>query len=452
MNVTGMPIQVPMQAKSITRGKMPSELSDVFGGVLQNVKLPTMAVSKKGSQPSKLDSDDLLKNLLASLPKELKEQIATLLKGAGENPTTLSNESKEQILTLLKETGDIEQTLDGLNLNVGMLQQLKDLLRNMTETNGNNQAILDKAGITPVIDTSVVPINKKEIVQQLVEISKKGESLLSGITDQKSIVKLAPEIQKLLEKWTSLEKKLTGSKVENMQIGNQTNANSTKAETVWRDLVNTYQKRSQFVTTQQYNTDAKVTGTDVAKWISKALTKQSVTDPVSVNHVGDSSMPLSKVEQYVIHLNQSKNTQSRGQQLVDKFQEVMKTSNFLTLKNGSSQLSIALRPANLGEMMVKLTQVNGEMTVKIIVASAAARDMLESNMHQLKHMFSPQQVMIEKQEIQTQQTQNTQQEKDQQSMDNHDQNHSEQSSQDEQNQSNDDFEKQFHEILMNEKV
>ncbi|WP_404452622.1 flagellar hook-length control protein FliK [Virgibacillus necropolis] len=446
MNITGMPIQLPMQTQAVTREKIPNELSNVFKGLLQNVKLPNATVGETGNQQKSQAPKDLL-NLLASLPKELKEQLATLLKGTEENPNTLSVESKEQILTLLKEAGYIEQTIDGSSLSVDMLQQLKELLGNMTKANTNNQIIVEKAGVTPVIDTSVVPINKKEIVQQLVEISKKAESLLSGIMDQKSIVKLASEIQKLLEKWTGLEKKLNG-----VQVGNQTNANSTKAETVWRELVNAYQKRSQFVTTQQYNTDAKVTSSDVAKWINNALTKQSVTDPVSVNHVGSSSMPISKVEQYVIHLNQSQNTQSQGQQLVDKFQEVMKTSNFLTMKNGSTQLSIALRPANLGEMMVKLTQINGEMTVKIMVASAAARDMLESNMHQLKHMFSPQQVMIEKQEIQTQQSQNMQQEKDQQSMNSDDQSQSEHSSRDEQNQSNDDFEKQFHEILMNEKV
>lgn len=431
MNITGMPIQLPMQAQMITRGKIPNELTNVFQGLLQNVKLPNTLVGNSGKQLESQDPKDLLKSLLANLPEELGKEL----------------------VTVLKETNDIDQAIDSLNLSADMAQQVKVILGNVSKVaNFNNQAQMDTSGITPSLNTTVVPINKKEISQQLVEISKKVESLLSGITDQKSIAKLAPEIQKLLEQWTSLEKKLVGAKESNMQPGSQPNVNGSKTETVWRELVNAYQKRNQFVTSQQYNTDAKVTSSDVAKWIGKALPVQGVSDTVSVNQVGPASMPITKVEQYVIHLNQTQNTQSAGQQLVDKFQEVMQTSKFLSMNNGTTQLSIALRPANLGEIMVKLTQINGEMTVKIIVASAAAKDMLESNMHQLKHMFSPQQVVIEKQELHTHQAQNMQQEKDQQSMNNDDQNQSEHSKQDEKNHPSDDFEKQLHEILMNEKV
>src|SRR5699024_12226127 len=87
-----------------------------------------------------------------------------------------------------------------------------------------------------------------------------------------------------------------------------------------------------------------------------------------------SSMPLSKIEQYVIHLNQTQNAQPADQQLIEQFQKVMKTSKFLTMQNGTSQLNMTLRPENLGDMMVKLTQMNGEMTVKIVVTSAAAKE------------------------------------------------------------------------------
>src|SRR5699024_4075522 len=44
-------------------------------------------------------------------------------------------------------------------------------------------------------------------------------------------------------------------------------------------------------------------------------------------------------------------------------------------------------------------EMNGEMTVKITVSSQATKKMLEANIHQLKNMFSPHQVVIEKQEI-----------------------------------------------------
>lgn len=459
MNIAGMPVKPVMQAQKPTRTKIPDELSNVFQGILQKNKQPNAIVGNDSKQLEVQNPKELLKELLDSLPKEVEEQLAKLLKETDNLDQTLKDMNlSTDILQQLKELlGKLTKstTSEPIQMNAtgeDILLQLEKLLSKETKSNKSNQFQVDTTDITPNLNTTVVPINKKAIQQQLVEISKKAESLLSGIADQKSIAKVAPEIQKLLEQWSSLEKKLVGTKDSTIPPGNPDTAKSTKAESIWRELVSAYQKRDQFVNAQRYSTNAKVTSTDVEKWIGKALSKQSVSDNVLPNQVGASSLPISKVEQYVIHLNQTQNTQSSAQQLVDKFQEVMNSSKFLTINNGTTQLSITMRPANLGDIMVKLTQINGEMTVKIIVASAAAQNMLESNMNQLKHMFSPQQVVIEKQDINVQQAQNVQQENEQQSMNQQDQDQSEQPNQDQQKHSTDDYEKQFHEILMNEKV
>ncbi|ASN05723.1 flagellar hook-length control protein FliK [Virgibacillus necropolis] len=430
MNITGMPIpvQLPIHGKVLSGESVPIELSSVFTGLLLKLKQPNTSTGNTGSHLKSEDTNNLLKRIFANLPEALNDKLDTIL----------------------KEPEDIERTLEEMNVRAEEVRQLKIILGNIASASTSKQFQMDAQVVLPRISTTIVSINKKEIAQKLIEISNKAESLLSGITSYRNIEKIAPEIQKLLQQWTSLEKK-AGTKESAIQVGNQLNLNGTKIEIVWRELVNAYQKRDQFVASRQYNTDAKVTNSDVVKWIEKALSQHSVSEPVSLNQVASSSMPLSKVEQYVIHLNQSQHKQGQGQQLVDKFQEVMKSSKFYVSNNGSTQLSIALRPANLGEMMVKLTQINGEMTVKIIVTSAATQDMLEANMHQLKHMFSPQQVVIERQDSSTQ-TQNMQQEKDQQSMNKDEQSQSEHSHQDEQKQSNDEFEKFFHEILLNEKV
>lgn len=452
MNITGMPVQPLLQAQTLTRTKIPAELSNVFQGILQKSKLPNAMVSNTSNQLKFQNPKELVKELLDSLSKEVKEQPDSLPKKIKELLNSLPKEVEEQLVQLLKETDDVDKAFEELDPSIDILQQLKEMLGKTSNNNAENLVRLAMTGVTPNLNTTVVSINKKEIQHRLLEISNKAELLLAGITDQKGIAKIAPEIQKLLEQWSGLRKKLVGSTDGTILPGNLDTVKNTKTESIWRELVSAYHKRDQLVTSQQYSTNAKVTSADVEKWIGKALSKQGVPDNVSPNQIVPSSMPISKVEQYVIHLSQTQNTQNSGQQLVDKFQEVLTTSKFLAMNNGRTQLSIALRPANLGEMMVKLTQINGEMTVRIIVASAAAKDMLESNMHQLKHMFSPQQVVIEKQDISAQQTQNAKQENEQQSMDHHNQNQSEHSNPDQQKQSTDDFEKQFHEILMNEKV
>jgi flagellar hook-length control protein FliK len=116
--------------------------------------------------------------------------------------------------------------------------------------------------------------------------------------------------------------------------------------------------------------------------------------PESVN-----SMPMSQIEQYTIYLSKQNGTQ-QGEavksDLIEQFQKMMKSSQFLH-KDGLTQLTVKLKPAHLGDLVVKLVQVNGEMAVKITVTSNAVKDMMESQLHQLKHLFSPNQVVIEKQ-------------------------------------------------------
>ncbi|WP_337020412.1 flagellar hook-length control protein FliK, partial [Oceanobacillus massiliensis] len=127
-------------------------------------------------------------------------------------------------------------------------------------------------------------------------------------------------------------------------------------------------------------------------------------DRTPVNNVTaglQTALPTSKLEQYAIYINQSQTNpnQSPDRQLIEQFQKIMNTSKFSAMPNGTNLLSIALRPNNLGEMMVRFTQINGEMTVRILVSSSAAKEMLESNVHQLKNMFSPHQVVVEKQDL-----------------------------------------------------
>src|SRR5699024_1026662 len=127
---------------------------------------------------------------------------------------------------------------------------------------------------------------------------------------------------------------------------------------------------------------------------------------------------------------------------------IIKSSRFLA-NNGMNQLSIALKPQNMGDMMVKFTQMDGEMTVKIIVSSNMTRHMLESNIKELRHMFSPHQVVIEKQDIGSQYIQKELHDETTYS----DEEHQEKQQQDDPKQQNDnDFETTFLELLMNEKV
>src|SRR5699024_2162047 len=86
-----------------------------------------------------------------------------------------------------------------------------------------------------------------------------------------------------------------------------------------------------------------------------------------------------------------------GTTLVDKFADVIRNSQFLN-RSGKMELNLLLKPAHLGHVTIKMTQVDGEMMVKMLVSSQAAKDMLEQNMHQLRHLFQPHQISVERNE------------------------------------------------------
>ncbi|MGY0691561.1 flagellar hook-length control protein FliK [Virgibacillus sp. FSP13] len=485
MNTIGMISQQVTQSGDMAQkntGKKPDK-SAVFQGFLTDEQ--TSVPPKTGSRQKdkgQLNSADLLTLLNGSLKmidsegKE-KEQlnIADLLALLNQSSKLQGFESQEQgmlniedLAALLKNLPGISEQLTEKILNsediqglsgVDALEEIINKFEKILGQTANEQDRTEDLNINPElmnIQMNAVAENDGTIQQQLAAIFKQAKEVLGKITNGETISKTdASALLKLLEQWTSLAKKLSGNKAALDTLVSGKGTSGTKEQAMWRELVQFFQKRNQFVTNQQYNTNAKVTSNDVAKLLQKVLSDQTQVDKAPSQHMSASSMPMSKVEQYVIYMNQNQNSQTVDQQLIEQFQKVMKTSKFLSMNNGTSQLSIALKPDNLGEMMVKLTQINGEMTVKIMVTSQAAKDMLESNMHQLKHMFSPQQVVIEKQDLNTNQAQNFQGEQENQSMNEQeqDQGQAQHSNDDDSSgQQQNDFETQFQEVLMNEKV
>ncbi|MFD1360341.1 flagellar hook-length control protein FliK [Lentibacillus salinarum] len=393
------------------------------------------------------------------------------------------SEDNNDLIEMLLDSDDVNKQMDQAALQAvskeEVIQMLKELMQNLSGRNGTltdhnmqiPESVIDKlitkrgdsAEEVNMIKNKDVPLlmhlqtapqtvsDEKTIQHQFAALFEQVQNLLAQITNQKNISQVAPELLKLLEQWSVLAKK---TNQQSGVLSELASTNNEKEQAIWRHLVQSFQKRNQLVMKQQYNTNAKVTSSDVAKWLHHAIQNQAQLDKTTTQQTltMTSSMPMSKVEQYVIHLNQT-NTQPADHQLIEQFQKVMKSSKFMTMQNGTSQLNISLRPENLGDMMIKLTQMNGEMTVKIVVTSAAAKDMLETNMHQLKNMFSPQQVVVEKQEVNSQQTQTNQHEEDGQPMDDHnEQSQSDDSEADDNHSTEEDFELQLQEVLMNEKV
>ncbi|WP_054635312.1 flagellar hook-length control protein FliK [Thalassobacillus sp. C254] len=107
----------------------------------------------------------------------------------------------------------------------------------------------------------------------------------------------------------------------------------------------------------------------------------------------------SKAEQLYIYLGENKTTYRRQQEFIRQFQEIMGRSNLQQLSNGQQQLSIKLFPENLGRLDIQFTHVDGKLAARMIVSSSGARELIESQISQLRLLFQQQNLSVEKIEI-----------------------------------------------------
>lgn len=105
------------------------------------------------------------------------------------------------------------------------------------------------------------------------------------------------------------------------------------------------------------------------------------------------------IQQYVLHVNQPTGSIIPEDQILEQLNNIMKQSKFSSSPNGTSQLFIKLNPAHLGSLIIKLTETNGEMIARIIASSATAKEVIESNLNNLKHVLTTQNINVEKFEI-----------------------------------------------------
>lgn len=231
--------------------------------------------------------------------------------------------------------------------------------------------------------------NYKQAMQLLDAIKR----ALQMSQNKESAHQVSKHVLRLLQQWSQLSTKLNAPDLNALMNEQLTD----KEEAIWRQLVQTFTNRLALNKQNMYATDSNITRSDVMQWLQQAndryLTAQVTDGHVLLNTQG----AMSQIEQYVIHVQDSDRVERISSELMQKFEQVIRSSRFVQGPQ-SQQLSIMLRPEHLGNMTVRFAQIDGEMTVKIVVSTQLAKEMLESNIHQLKHLFAPHQVSIERDE------------------------------------------------------
>src|SRR5690625_3359413 len=314
-----------------------------------------------------------------------------------ENKNTFHEENPlliEEILTILGYTEGTKQE-NGLE-NEGKVELTDTYVKDVEETAfPPDDGHINAESKTDEKENLEITMGDPIIYQQALQLIQEIAPLLREIVAEEQLKENAGRLFPILKRWYLF-----------MDKGNEANLNhlvsqelTEKEAAVWKSLVQVFEKRMHFTDQNMYQSRADISKNDVVSWLQHAMNRYTSEKQINTTHVPtQNSIPVSEVQQYAIHLDSVNKVDKVSDELIQKFQHIIRESRFL--QTGlNTQLSIMLQPENLGNMTVRFMQVDGDLTVKIIVASQVAKDMLESNIHQLKHMFAPHQVTIERDEL-----------------------------------------------------
>ncbi|WP_229734925.1 flagellar hook-length control protein FliK [Halobacillus andaensis] len=374
-----------------------------------------------------------------------------LEEGMPEQVQALLQMEEKEFLKLNKDTQSdfisaIQQVTEQLDDKIKNTKEADNFILNMmvSPVNVSQQADKTVKSQTTLEEQAEMLWRKFDhISTQLLNSSADKNAIKPEGLDQKSMMQLT----QLLEQVTKL-----GSQAKDQSSLQETWAKLSKQGTseqqqLFAHLVKNFSDRN----SMPYHQHSSVRSKDVAKWAAQFLSRTFASEPANHSQGASIHTSMSKLEQYVIHVNQNNSQPAMQQQFMEQFEQLIKSSRLFQNGSGQSEMNIRLKPQQLGEMNVKVVQMNGEMAVKITVSTSAAKDMLESNMNQLRHMFSPQQVVIEKSDLNTGDQLLSQEDK---NADGFKDQPSSQKQNDDESEGNDDEQEElsFKELLVNEKV
>ncbi|GEM_PF-4688413 len=438
----------------------PISFENLLNKIVEKSKPETDFIADKSTSIEAINEEEIKDELSGMDPARL-EKILCFIKKFQEldEEELLQLEQMIALLQELQERGeeDIVPVLDLASSNFLEAIQIKQRQMDLAIESGADtekfeiipfdQLIAEKR--IPEIQMPVKSADHKELQKQAEQVYAKAELLLKQVEEKADMTRIAPKILELLNDWQKISQAGRGK----TELFTSLSTDNKPLLNVWKELVQTFQNRTGMIQHNMYQMDAKIATADIARWLSHAMEAelQSQTEKMTTLLATPSTMPISKVEQFVIYLNQTQSNVPPDKQLMEQFQKIMDTNRITNLQHNRGNFAITLKPANLGEMLVKFTQVDGEILVKILVTSDAAKEMLKGNIQQLRNMFSPHQVVIEKQETVIPQNQAAQNE--QSNREQHEQREEQKHAKSQQNQAeNESFSSIFDDLVLNEKV
>lgn len=99
-----------------------------------------------------------------------------------------------------------------------------------------------------------------------------------------------------------------------------------------------------------------------------------------------------------VTVNLPSNPASQSEAIAKEIQNLL-NKNQVANNNGTLKLVLKLFPENLGQIRIEVAQQNGVMTARLLASTAAGKELLDSNLNQLKATFVSQNIQMERIDI-----------------------------------------------------
>ncbi|WP_017471886.1 flagellar hook-length control protein FliK [Amphibacillus jilinensis] len=382
MNINSLLFNPPTPSVDAIRAKVTVDRKQAnisFGQLLGSSTMSSeILTTKEGLETEASDSDKWSEFIQSLEEEELDHLFAWFQEKTGETITDI--EGVVEAAKLVEEQAE-EIDDDLVNQFVSLWIPEQPVSSPPTEVDLN----MIFSGLEGVSDLKIDSSSLKNSIEQLI-------SQFDELSQDE-----AKQLLVLLKQWTSVGQ--NDATLTNQFINDNEHKPHFKA---FLQVLNNYQNKEVLSQRTTYQADTTVTSEDVMKWVKSAVARHNNPANEQSSSFGalfNQQQGFSAIEQLTLHLNsQTETVDQLSEQLMAKLEEALEQSTFLQGKNGTNQLLVRLAPESLGNIVVELTEVDGEMLVKLTASSQMAKEALEANIRELRHMFSPQNVVVEKQE------------------------------------------------------
>lgn len=349
-----------------------------------------MNVNDKNTQGGNQKSfGSVLSNIAANNVKPVNPVNENTRSSANEVALAISNattveelvEVLEQVESQLFSVHNVQEVLQANGL-VGLdLEKIMETVLPLLEKAGLSESELAAAAylndiwsLLDVIDT-VAPKFFTELMNVLegkTTISK--EQAIDLLALLKSVTITAPRTDLLLKQEQQVFS-LQGHLVATAERLESTSSNNNNRTNVIQLLEAQYNVR---INVQNETKDGSLK--DTPKEASQHVVMHSVTR---------NEVPLAELEN---------RNNTRNETLMREMQNIFKRSNF-GQTGGTNRLLIKLYPEHLGQVRIELLQTNGILIARILASTALGKEMLDSQLHQLRNAFLQQNLQVERIDI-----------------------------------------------------